>query len=121
MREVFRTGDKNHTVQQGVAAWREMCLKWGKDYRSIRNLADDEDIAFHFTYLNYAPHIQSMIYTTNWIERRQKDFRRVTRMRGAMPDELSVIVLMGKTAMDKESYRRVIPRMREEQIIFPNG
>ena len=26
-----------------------------------------------------------------------KDFRRVTRMRGAMPDENSVIVLMGKT------------------------
>lgn len=23
-----------------------------------------------------------MIYTTNWIERLQKDFRRVTRMRG---------------------------------------
>jgi transposase-like protein len=36
-----------------------------------------------------------MIYTTNWIERLQKDFRRVTRMRGAMPDEGSVIVLMG--------------------------
>lgn len=121
MREVFRTGDKNYTVQQGVAAWREMCLKWGKDYRSIRNLAEDEDIAFHFTYLNYAPHIQSMIYTTNWIEPLQKDFRRVTRMRGAMPDELSVIVLMGKTAMDKESYRRVIPRMREERVLFPNG
>lgn len=62
-----------------------------------------------------------MIYTTNWIERLQKDFRRVTRMRGAMPDELSVIVLMGKTAMDKESYRRVIPRMREEKVLFPNG
>ena len=39
-----------------------------------------------------------MIYTTNWIERPQKDFRRVTRMRGAMPDENSVIVRMGKTA-----------------------
>ena len=121
MREVFRTGDKNYTVEQGVAAWKEMCLKWGKDYRSIRNLAEDEDIGFHFTYLNYAPHIQAMIYTTNWIERLQKDFRRVTRMRGAMPDELSVIVLMGKTAMDKESYRRVIPRMREEKVLFPNG
>ena len=121
MREVFRTGDKNYTIKQGVEAWREMCLKWGKDYRSIRNLADDEDIAFLFTYLNYAPHIQSMIYTTNWIERLQKDFRRVTRMRGAMPDELSVIVLMGKTAMDKESYRRVIPRMREERVLFPKG
>ena len=28
MREVFRTGDKNYTIKQGVEAWREMCLKW---------------------------------------------------------------------------------------------
>ena len=84
-----------------------------------KELADDEDVAFYFTYLNYAPQIQSMIYTTNWIERLQKDFRRVTRMRGAMPDENSVIVLMGKTAMDKESYQRVIPRIREDATLFP--
>ena len=56
-----------------------------------------------------------MIYTTNWIERLQKDFRRVTRMRGAMPNEESVmpneesvILLMGKTAMDKKSYLRQV-------------
>ena len=59
-----------------------------------------------------------MIYTTNWIERLQKDFRRVTRMRGALPDENSVLVLMGRTAMDKESYHRVIPRIREDKTLF---
>ena len=75
----------------------------GKHYRSIKKMPENEDVAFYFTYLNYVPQIQSMIYKTNWIERLQKDFRRVTRMRGAMPDEDSVIVLMGKTAMDKES------------------
>ena len=121
MREVFRTGDKNYTIEMGMQAWKEMCMKWGKGYLSIRRLADNEDVAFYFTYLNYAPQIQSMIYTTNWIERLQKDFRRVTRMRGAMPDENSVIVLMGKTAMDKESYQRVIPRIREDATLFPVG
>jgi hypothetical protein len=40
-------------------------------------------------------------------------------MRGAMPDEDSVIVLMGKTAMDKESYNRVIPRIKEDKTLFP--
>ena len=39
---------------------------------------------------------------------------------GAMPDEDSVIVLMGKTAMDKESYNRVIPRIREDKTLFPD-
>jgi hypothetical protein len=38
-----------------------------------------------------------------------------------MPDENSVIVLMGKTAMDKESYQRVIPRIREDATLFPTG
>ena len=121
MREVFRTGDKNYTIEMGMQAWKEMCMKWGKGYLSIRRLADNEDVAFYFTYLNYVPQIQAMIYTTNWIERLQKDFRRVTRMRGAMPDENSVIVLMGKTAMDKESYQRVIPRIREDATLFPVG
>lgn len=53
MREVFRTGDKDYTVEQGINAWKDMCLRWGKDYRSIKTLADNEDIAFYFTYLNY--------------------------------------------------------------------
>ena len=37
-----------------------------------------------------------MIYMTNWIERLQKDFRRITRMRGTMPNEESVLLLMAK-------------------------
>ena len=120
MREVFKTGDKTYTLEDGVQAWKDMCTKWGKHYRSIKKMAESEDVAFYFTYLNYVPQIQSMIHTTNWIERLQKDFRRVTRMRGAMPDEDSVIVLMGKTAMDKESYMRIIPRIREDKTLFPD-
>lgn len=49
-----------------------------------------------------------MIYTTNWIERLQKNFQKVTRMRSAMPNEESVILLMGKTAMDKKSDLRQV-------------
>ena len=60
-----------------------------------------------------------MIYTTNWIERLQKDFRRVTRMRGAMPNEESVLLLMGKTAMDKKSYLRQVPRIDDDTTLFP--
>ena len=97
-----------------------LCTKWGKDYRSIRNLCGHEDIGFYFTYLNYASQIQSMIYTTNWIERLQKDFRRVTKMRGAMPDDESVLTLMGKTAMDKNGYGRQLPRIDYDKTLFPD-
>lgn len=60
-----------------------------------------------------------MIYTTNWIERLQKDFRRVTRMRGAMPNEESVILLMGKTPMDKQAYCKPVPGIGADKKLFP--
>ena len=89
-------------------------------YRGIRKRGQDPSYKAYFTYLNYDHRIQSMIYTTNWIERLQKDFRRVTRMRGAMPNEESVLPLMGKTAMDKKSYLRQVPRIDLDKTLFPD-
>lgn len=80
-----------------------MGVREDKTYRSFKTMRDELYYMDYFTYLDYDYRIQSMIYTTNWIERLQKDFRRVTRMRGAMPNEESVLTLMGKTAMDKAS------------------
>ena len=90
LRQVFRTGDRNYTGEQAWDEWQRFCAKWGKYYRNIRKRGEDASYKAYFTYLNYDHRIQSMIYTTNWIERLQKDFRRVTRMRGAMPaDEVT--------------------------------
>ena len=36
-----------------------------------------------------------------------------------MPNESSIIALMGHTAMGKESYHRVIPRIRVDKTLFP--
>lgn len=100
-------------------AWKQMCDKWGTAYRSIKRMGQDPSYKAYMTYLNYHPRVQSMIYTTNWIERLQKDFRRVTRMRCAMPNEESVIVLMGRTAMDKKSYSRILPGILTDKTLFP--
>ena len=91
----------------------------GLDYRSLRRRAEDPAYKAYFTYLNYETKIQSMIYTTNWIERLQKDFRRGTRMRSVMPSEESVLLLMGKTAMDKKSYLRPVSRIDLGRELFP--
>ena len=119
LRRVFKTGDENYTVEMCWQAWKRMCGKWGADYRSIKRMGQDPSYKAYMTYLNYHPRIQSMIYTTNWIERLQKDFRRVTRMRGAMPNDESVIVLMGRTAMDKTSYNRMLPGIQTDTTLFP--
>ena len=44
----------------------------------------------------------------------------VLRMRSAMPDEESVIVLMAKMAMDKSSYYRALPYIDHDEKLFPN-
>ena len=63
------------------------------------------------TPINWAPEIQSMIYTTNWIERLNRDFKRVTRMRTAMPNEESVLTLMGSVAMEHKAFDQLLPNI----------
>ncbi len=120
LRDVFRTGDRHYTWEKGWKAWQGLCEKWGKHYRSIKKLGEDPLYRYYFTYLNYHYRIQAMIYTTNWIERLQRDFRRVLRMRGAMPSEESVLVLMSKTAMEKKAYFRALPAIDMDQKLFPD-
>ena len=116
---VFRVGQPDYSREQAWMRWEGLCRKWGSDYRSIRNMLEQIDYKDYFTYLDFHPQIQSMIYTTNWIERLNKDFRRVLKMRGAMPNEESVLVLMGKTAMDKSCYHRCLPRIDLDKKLFP--
>ena len=70
------------------------------------------------TYLNYNPKIQSMIYITNWIERLNRDFRRVTKMRTAMPNEESVLTLMGSVAMDHKAFDKKLPNITADKTLF---
>ena len=120
LRDIFRTGQRDYTVETAWSKWQEMCDKWGKDYRAIKLLRNSADYKAYMTYLNYAPEIQAMIYTTNWIERLNRDFRRVTRMRTAMPNEESVLTLMGSVAMDHKAFDRALPNITVDKALFPD-
>lgn len=120
LRDIFRTGQRGYTVETAWTKWQEMCDRWGKDYRAIKLLRNNFDYKAYMTYLNYAPEIQAMIYTTNWIERLNRDFRRVTRMRTAMPNEASVLTLMGSVAMDHKAFDRALPNIRVDKSLFPD-
>ncbi len=56
-----------------------------------------------------------MIYSTNWIERLNRDYKRVLKMRGAMPNGSSVLALMGSVAMEKEykTYKYPVSAFRD--------
>lgn len=116
--EIFRVGDMGYDKQQAMHRWRDFCARWGKYYPNIQRLANRERYEYYFTYLLFHPMIQSMIYTTNWIERLHRDFKRVTRMRGAMPNAEATIVLLGHVAMTRTAYERKIPKLDYENTRF---
>ena len=120
LRDIFRTGQRDYTVETAWSKWQDMCDRWGEDYLSIKRLRDNPDYKAYLTYLNYAPEIQGMIYTTNWIERLNRDFRRVTRMRTAMPNGESVLTLMGSVAMDHKAFDRTLPNITADKKLFPD-
>ena len=118
LRDVFRTGQRDYTVEDAWKRWQDLCDRWGKDYRPFKGMRNDAGYKAYMTYLNYAPEIQGMIYTTNCIERLNRDFRRVTRMRAAMPNEESVLTLMGSVAMEHKAFDRVLPRITTDKTLF---
>ncbi len=120
LRDIFRTGQRDYSIEMAWQKWQEMCDRWGKDYRAFKLMRSNADYKAYMTYLNYAPEIQSMIYTTNWIERLNRDFRRVIRMRTAMPNEDSVLTLMGSVAMEHKPFDRLLPNITCDKTLFPD-
>lgn len=112
--EVFAIDTQTVTA---VEAFENLCSfvdKYKKSYPSLKSFSNERNIAY-FTYLNYPASIQRMIYSTNWIERLNRDYKRVLKMRGAMPSAESVLFLMGSVAMEKEykSYNYPVSAFRD--------
>ena len=117
LKEVFRTTDKFDSPEKGWKRWNEFIDKWIKKYPYFVNYKDDR-YRLHFTYLNYNYQIRSMIYTTNWIERLNRDFRRVSKMRASMPTIESVLGLYIGVAKEKKAYRYKVSNFEFEDKKF---
>jgi transposase-like protein len=102
LKVVFNLDLSEDTIKQAFNRLTLFADKWNKKYKHIGNLADNEMNELYFTYLNYHPKIRRMIYTTNWIERLNKEFRRTFKIRNSMPSAESALTLLSKVAMDKE-------------------
>ena len=37
LRDIFRTRQRDYTIEMAWTKWQEMCDRWGKDYRAISN------------------------------------------------------------------------------------
>jgi putative transposase len=121
LNEVFATDHRDDSFKQGWKRWQACCDRWKTKYRRFARLHSDSDFQLCFTYLNYDYRMRSMIYTTNWIERLNRDFRRVLRMRSSMTSEDAVITLLGTVAMEKTAFHRKVPKLDYEKRLFKSS
>jgi putative transposase len=112
--EIFAIETKKITPLEGFKNLCNFVEKHQGKYPSLKSFSNERNIAY-FTYLNYPASVQRMIYTTNWIERLNRDYKRVLKMRGAMPSPESILFLMGSVAMEKEykSYSYPVTAFRD--------
>jgi len=93
-----------------VSDTKEMALKrldtflekWKKHYPSFESMFDERHRASLFTYLEFPHTIRRMIYTTNWIERLNRDIRKGTRQRLSFPNPDSALNLIWAIVVDRE-------------------
>lgn len=114
LQDVFQIETKSTTPIASFEKLINFVQKWEIKYPSLKNFKSDRNIAY-FTYLDFPSEIQRMIYSTNWIERLNRDYKRVLKMRGAMPNASSVLALMGSVAIEKEykTYKYPVSAFRD--------
>ena len=117
LQTIFRPDQDFVTTDSSYKQFICFIEKWVKSYPYLKRYRHDR-YRFYFTYFSYEREIRGMIYTTNWIERLNKDFKRVIRMRGAMPNYDSVILLLGNVAMNKEVFKYPIYNFLESKLFI---
>lgn len=102
LKEVFNPDDAFRSSEQGIYQLKEVLNKWSKTYPTLKYTLQRDDLNTVFTYLNFDYRIRRMIYTTNWIERLNKAFRRTLKMRNALPTPQAAMTLLGFVSMEME-------------------
>ena len=114
LKEVIKVDDPTDTIEKAWSRWINFIDKHSVKYPLLKKMKS-ERYRHYFTYVKYDYRIRSMIYTTNWIERLNRDYKRTTRMRGALPNPDATILLLGYVAMNKKAYKRKIPKLNYDK------
>lgn len=117
LKTVLDPSNPNDNQEEGFKRFLSFIDKWKKKYPSFKALNDHRYILY-FTYLNYHVEVRRMIYTTNWIERLNRNYKRVLRMRTSMPSAESVVFLLGSVAMRRKEFDYPIYQFSYEKELF---
>ena len=95
--------NKERKSLQGYEHFITFVNRWEKKYPVLRKYKAQRNIAY-FTYMDFPVEVQRCIYTTNWIERLNRKYKRTIKMRAAMPSSQSVLFLLANADyISKES------------------
>lgn len=98
LKTLFPVGQEMLSPIEAFKAYKAFIEKHEVKYSSLSAYKSDRNI-YYFTYLNYSKDIQQMVYSTNWIERLNRDHKRVLKMRASLPNPEAVLFLMGSVAI----------------------
>ena len=87
----------NDTIEQFSKRLLEFTDKWGNKYPSIKKSLPEKHWSSYCAYINYPVQVRKMIYTTNWIERLNKEIRKTTHHVNSFPNEDSALNLIFMT------------------------
>ena len=81
-----------------------------KKYPALKKVLNEENLRPFFTCLDFDYRIRHMIYIANAIERLHKEFRRVLKIRNAMPSMDTILLLLSAISceMEKTTYKQPI-------------
>ena len=84
--EVLDLDNPFHTPEQFQLHLTKFIDQWGKRYPSIRGSLPEYKWRYYHQYLNYPVQLRRMLYTTNWIERFNKEVRKTTQHVNSFPN-----------------------------------
>ena len=116
LKVLFDISDNTLTKEKAYLLAEGIIDRWKKKYPNINRWLSRETLRTYFTCLDFNYKIRRMIYTTNWVERLNKEFRRALKIRISMPSVESVLLLLSAIACDMEqgTYSRPVHALSDE-------
>jgi len=117
LKEVLDPSNPNDNATKGHKRFIDFINNWITKYPSLKTYLLPRN-KLYFNYLNYHVEIRRMIYTTNWIERLNRNYKRTLRMRSSMPSPESVVFLLASVAVRRKEYKMPIYQFIYETKLF---
>lgn len=118
LKNVFVTDDTHDSITLDLEQWKRFCVKWSVYYKTFSTRMSNSRYIHYFTYIGYNYKIRNMIYSTNWVERLNRYYKRTTKMRASLPNPESVLLLLGSVAMTRKYYEYRITSLCYEKEKF---